>query len=329
MPDNFLTLLEKRKPDISSLLAEWITPQRFFSMAMQIQRNPALKNCTAESLVECVIQAAQMGLEIGGSKGHFYAVPYGNDAVGQPGWRGLAFLRLKAGAIMRLDTEVVFKGEVFKIARGTDGDKFLHELDYTLDRREPNAVAAYARVILPTGEEQFEVTSRDRVLRHKAHSKQPNGLLWKEFWEEGWRKTPYRILDKRLPEGVNEEAMERHARAISIDRGYEETETSPEDNLPGGPVAGVAQTVEQDTRNVQVAGSTPAASSKLILQPEVEPSTLNDAQQVELRAQWKAMHGKISGFQDWLRDNYNVTDPEELFTTQLAEVAQKMATIRN
>lgn len=219
MADQFLTILEKRKPEIQQMLADWITPERFFAMASLVRRNSLLRDCSDESLVECVVQAAQMGLEIGGSRGHFYCVPYGKEAQGQPGWRGLAFLKLKAGAIMQLDTDVVFKGETFKVSRSGQGDNFLHELDYGIERKEKDAVASYARVILPTGEIQFEITSRDRVQRHRAHSKQPDGMLWNpsKFWEEGWRKTPYRILDKRLPEGVNAEAIERYGRAVELE----------------------------------------------------------------------------------------------------------------
>ena len=59
MPDTYLSLLEQRRPDIEKMLAEWITPERFFAMAMQLEKNPALKKCTASSLVECVIMSAQ------------------------------------------------------------------------------------------------------------------------------------------------------------------------------------------------------------------------------------------------------------------------------
>jgi len=215
--------LEKRRPDIEKMLAEWITPDRFFAMASLVRRNSLLRECSDESLIECVVQAAQMGLEIGGTRGHFYCVPYGKEAQGQPGWRGLAFLKLKAGAIVSLDTEVVFKGEVdagkFKVSRSSEGARFFHEIDLLIPRAEGDAAASYALVTLPTGEIQFEVTSRDRVLRHRAHSKMPDGLLWnpKKFWEEGWRKTPFRIMEKRLPEGINKEAIERYGRAIEVD----------------------------------------------------------------------------------------------------------------
>jgi phage RecT family recombinase len=222
MTDNFPALLDKRRPDIQKMLAEWITPERFFAMAALVRRIPLLATCSDESLVECVVAAAQLGLEVGGTRGHFYCVPYGKEAQGQPGWRGLAFLRLKAGSIMQLDTDVVFKGDIFRISRTSKGDEFVHELNFGNERKEKDAVAAYARVILPTGETQFEVCSRDRVLRHRGHSKQPDGMLWnpQKFWEEGWRKTPYRILDKRLPEGQNAEAMERYMRAADLDAAH-------------------------------------------------------------------------------------------------------------
>jgi len=241
MADSFPALLNKQRPDIEKLLASWITPERFFAMAMQIERIPELRNCTTESLVQCVIQAAQMGLEIGDTRGHMYVIPYGKDAQAQPGWRGLAFLRLRAGAIMQVDTEVVFKFERLNISRSNSstGDVFLHEMDLFGDRTEKNAVGAYARVKLPDGEQQFEVISAERIQRHRQHSKQPNGLLWTKFWEEGWRKTPWRILDKRLPEGVNAEAIERYNAARSIETSSYRVDPDAAPDDPPRPVVAV------------------------------------------------------------------------------------------
>lgn len=217
MASNFLATLEQRKPEIQKMLAEWITPERFFAMAMQMTRNPKIAECSADSLVNCVMQAAQAGLELGEQRGHVYVIPYDRIAQLQIGWRGLVFLKLRAGAIISLDTDVVFESDVFEVTRSSEADSFKHVPNYKDDRSEKAAYAAYARAKLPAGETQYEVLGKDRIGRHRKHSKQPNSLMWTTFWEEGWRKCPVRVLDKRLPEGVNSEAIERYHRALEIE----------------------------------------------------------------------------------------------------------------
>lgn len=332
MPDNFLALIDQRKPDIEKMLAEWITPERFFAMAMQIKRNPELAECTDDSLVDCVVQAAQLGLEIGGTRGHFYVIKYGKAAQGQPGWRGLAFLRLKAGSVMSIDTDVVFKEDRFEISRSSDGDKFTHVLNVMgCERTEANAMGAYAKVVLPTGEIQFEWTSRDRIQRHRNHSKQPNGMLWdpKKFWEEGWRKTPYRILDKRLPEGSNEEAMQRYERAVQLENSnYRSRDTElnigPEpDDSPTArqPKGGVELVVDGASVGKKKTADTPSAATT----SSTTDGPISQEESDELVDTGTSVIGlKASAIMKLAREQFKVADLTELKKSQVQPFIKAM-----
>jgi len=333
MAENFVALLEKRKPEIQSMLAEWITPERFFAMARQVQKNPLLANCTPESLVECVVQAAQAGLEIGGTSGHFYCIPYGKEAQGQPGWRGLAFLKLKAGAIIQLDCDVVFNDDLFEVGRSSDGDIFKHIQNFKGDRSEKAAYASYARVKLPTGEYQFEVQSKDSIQRHRGHSKQPNGLLWTKFWEEGWRKTAYRVLDKRLPEGVNKEAIERYNRAMSVETHatpMDGDDQLPPDDLPTPTTVEVVKETKPSGPALKLTADKPVAAGKAT--PPAEPvppatDTIGDGDEAKhVREAWRKGHnGAITGLSDWLSENCNgITDTSDIPVSQLSNVLEMM-----
>ena len=70
-------------------------------------------------------------------------------------------------------------------------------------------VSAYAVVEFTSGAIDWEYCDRTLIDRHRKHSRQPDSLMWREFWEEGWRKTPIRILAKRLP--LTNPGMERLA----------------------------------------------------------------------------------------------------------------------
>jgi phage RecT family recombinase len=323
MADNFLALIEKRRPDIEKMLAEWITPERFFAMAMQINKNPELASASDDSLVECVVQAAQLGLEIGGPRGHFYVIKYGNAAQGQPGWRGLAFLRLKSGSVMSIDTDVVFKEDRFEIARSSDGDKFTHVLNVMgVERTESNAVGAYAKVILPTGEIQFEWTSRDRIQRHRQHSKQPNGMLWdpKKFWEEGWRKTPFRILDKRLPEGSNKEAFERYAMAISVENANYRTRDI---ELEIGPATD-DNPIATDGTHAPTPRS-PRGGVEVVKDPPKEDRALNTAECDELFDYWIENKGKRAQLAPFLKNLMQIDDLAQVKLSEKEVLQSAMA----
>ena len=43
----------------------------------------------------------------------------------------------------------------------------------------------------------------DQIEKVRAKSKQPNGMLWKDFWEEAWRKTVIRRGFKTVPVGAS------------------------------------------------------------------------------------------------------------------------------
>src|SRR5208282_2725355 len=75
MPDQFLALLDSRADEIRALLPKYLTSERFFVLARQVEKNPTLRACTPQSLFDCVLQAAQCGLEIGTVDQHAFIIP--------------------------------------------------------------------------------------------------------------------------------------------------------------------------------------------------------------------------------------------------------------
>src|SRR5690348_12059314 len=82
-------LLESRKGAIAQLLPRHLTADRLIKVALGcVMKTPALQKCTAASLLQSVIVAAELGLEPGGALGHLYLVPYGNTCTPIVGYRG-------------------------------------------------------------------------------------------------------------------------------------------------------------------------------------------------------------------------------------------------
>lgn len=178
-------------------LLNGMTPERFMlGLATAIQKNPALLSCEPKSVILAGYEAAELGINLNPSLGLGYIIPYGNLAQFQLGYRGMVQKTYETGGITNFFAEVVYENDIFKRQLAPKRNVF-HAPPQNGDRGAP--IGVYALVAHKDGTIEYEYMTAEQVERHRNHSKQPNSLMWKTFWEEGWRKTPIRSLWKRLP----------------------------------------------------------------------------------------------------------------------------------
>jgi recombination protein RecT len=207
-PENAIRdLLDRSKGQIALALPKHLTPERMVRVAMTtVLKTPQLLECSPLSIVACVIQASELGLELSGPLGHAYLVPYFNkhtkqkEAQFQIGYRGLIDLAYRSGKVITFCSRVVYKNDKFRFAYGTEAS-IAHEptLD---DPGEP--IAVYAVVKTKDGGVDFEVMSKTQIDAHRQrYSKQTSDYSpWVTAWEEMAKKTPMRRLAKRVPLSV-------------------------------------------------------------------------------------------------------------------------------
>lgn len=166
----------------------------------EFQKNQSLAKCTGMSVLSCCLQAASLGLEIGGPMGQCYMVPYGSQATFQIGYRGMITLAFRSGEIANIYAAVVREKDKFRMLRGTSPG-----IDH-----EPVAcgggqvVGAYAVVVYKSGQINYEYMTRDDIEHHrKTYSKQPNSLLWTSAWNEAAKKTVLRRVLKQCPQAAD------------------------------------------------------------------------------------------------------------------------------
>lgn len=180
-----------------------LTVDRLKSIALQqFTRNPMLYECTPESFVSCVLEAAQMGLEFGELK-HCALVPYNNDKTGKKecklmvqyqGWLAMLW---RSQSVKQVQAKAVYKGDEFEVEYGTD-TRVIHRPKF--QSKEPELF--YAAAMVPSGEIMVEVMTMDQV---EAHAKQyARGLdkassPWNTSFEAMALKTVLRKLIKLLP----------------------------------------------------------------------------------------------------------------------------------
>lgn len=197
---------------IRALLPQGYPLARFTAVFLNcVSQNPKLLNCTGESILLAMRQAAELRLEPSGPLGHGWLIPYGQDAKFQPGYRGYAALMRRSG-VLSIKMNLVFKGEAYRYAEGME-TTIEHEPTEGPDRTYDDIVAAYDVVALPTGIKDMPVVREAHWMwkadidKARATSKQPNGDGWTKWWHEMAKKSCLRRHAKLLP--LDGEAWQR------------------------------------------------------------------------------------------------------------------------
>lgn len=91
-------------------------------LAATVKKTPQLMQCTAESIIGGMLQAAMLGLDFNSSLGYCYLVPYKGQAQFQIGYRGMLVLAHRSGQIKEIYAECVYKGDEFIVEYGLHRD---------------------------------------------------------------------------------------------------------------------------------------------------------------------------------------------------------------
>jgi recombination protein RecT len=133
---NNLQLVEQQKLELENLLIKYrqqminalpkhIPVERLVRLVLtEFTKNPSLWGCDLNSFIGAVLNAAQMGLEIG-ILGQGFLVPYYDKKTNKkivqfiPGWQGLLSLVYREGRA-QVWTGAVYEGDEFDFALGTN-----------------------------------------------------------------------------------------------------------------------------------------------------------------------------------------------------------------
>lgn len=220
--------------------AEEIT--RLFLIASS--RNPRIAQCTTESILQCMMDAAAIGVRPGGTMGRGWLVPRQNrkrnppvwELSYDPGWRGLSDVARRSGVVLRIESRIVHERDRFHEVLGTnprlEHDPFRPEDD---DDNPGQIIAAYAIAFFKEGDPQFEVVWRRDLekIRAKSATEDKAGNPWHDWPDEMARKSAVRRLCKHLPTDEELEfALEVATRAESVDVDVDGVLTSLPESQP-------------------------------------------------------------------------------------------------
>lgn len=192
-------LVESAKGAIQAALPRHLAAERMLRVARTaIQQTPDLMSCDRGSLIGALVEASQLGLEVG-MLGQAYLVPYGKRAQLIIGYRGMLALARRSGDIVSIDAHVVHENDKFEASYGTDG-RLHHEQCLTGDPGKVICAYAYAR--LKDGGYAYDVLPLSELERIRRSSAAASSGPWKSWPEEMMRKSAVKRLCKYLPLSV-------------------------------------------------------------------------------------------------------------------------------
>ncbi len=193
--------LKNNAASIQKIAASTIDPQQF-AVAVHncVSMTPALQKCTMTSILRASLQAASLGLTVGNALGEAYLVPYGNQCVLIPGYRGLCCLAFRSGFVTGIIAREVYEGEEFQVEYGLEP-----KLRYVPSEENPDPkkiTHVFSVVTLKGDAKLYDVMTRAEVQRIRQRSKAGSSGPWVTDYAEMAKKTVLRRVLKLAPMSV-------------------------------------------------------------------------------------------------------------------------------
>ena len=202
-PQTIKDYINAMSGEIAKALPQVMTPERFTRIALSaVSNTPKLGNCTPQSFLGAMMNAAQLGLEPNTPLGQAYLIPFENRKKGitecqfQIGYKGLIDLAYRSGEVKMIDAQTVYENDEFEYELGID--PVLKHKPARTNRGNP--IYFYATFKLTNGGQGFQVMSIEDVQEHaKKYSKTYNNGPWQTNFEEMAKKTVLKKLLKYAP----------------------------------------------------------------------------------------------------------------------------------
>lgn len=182
--------------EISKALPAQIGPERFQRICMTaLTQDASLKQCTPESFIGAVLNAAQLGLEPNTPLGNAYLIRYGNKCTFQLGYRGIIALARRSGLIAMIKAQTVYENDEFDYELGLDPK--LRHIPAKGDRGQP--IGYYAFYKTKDGDFDFEYMTKAEVQAHREKYSKANNSPWNTEFDAMAKKTVIKRVLKFAP----------------------------------------------------------------------------------------------------------------------------------
>lgn len=190
-----MALLGKYRSQIVEILPKHLSPERVLKLIVgELNRTPALLNCSAMSVVNCCLHAASLGVEIRPRSA--YILPYGNVATLLFDYRSRIDLALRSGLVEDIEARLVYEGDEFSIQYGTD-PKMTHIPKFETE----TVVLGYALCWMKNVKRpHVEVMTKVQMDAIRNKSKARSATAWTQHTDQMYRKTLIHRLANYIPQ---------------------------------------------------------------------------------------------------------------------------------
>lgn len=223
--DGTRDLLMKYQDRIAGVLPKHLTPERMIQVAMAAMgRTPELLDCTPASIIQSVMTASELGLDLNPVMGHGAIIPRKNKgsmvAQFQPMYKGFLDLCYRSGRVTLVDGHIVHENDEFRYSFGLKPDLHHQPAVGGRGKKVGAYVVAHVKGMAPV----FHYMSRADIEAHRnRYSKAWNSSVspWAKFHEtepsesDGmWLKTVFLQLCRWLPKSTEMANLEK---AVHVD----------------------------------------------------------------------------------------------------------------
>lgn len=221
--------LQQKLTNIAEVLPGHMSAQRQVKLTLiQLSSSPKVALCTPKSVYRSLMQASQLGLEIGDGLGEAYLRPGWNKRDGiyecslMIGYQGLLKLVRQSDKVLDVHAGVVHENdEILEYEEGPDP-----KLKFRRCLRGPrgDVIMVYAYAKLPGDITKLEIMSKDDVEQVRTRYASEESQAWADSWGEMAKKTALRRMLKLLPKNP----MVDKATSIENNVAYHEVYLDPD-----------------------------------------------------------------------------------------------------
>ena len=290
----------------------WI---REIAFALQILRanKDAFEKCAPDSIRDAVLNIALTGATLNPAMQQAFLIPRKLRGRGlccclDFSYRGLVGIATREGAVLDIDASCVYEGDEFDYHMGLNPD-LIHK---PCGERDPKKLThVYAVAILQGGLKKFLVMNRSDVEKARKSSQAPESPMWKDWYEEGSRKTVVKRFYKLLPQ------TERMSTAVAVVNAHEGLPSDGKSQEKAHEVEGRFGTSPVDAALEDVAAVKDAAASE---------DAITDKQLKMLNTCFSKIAIKDDARLAWLKANVNVmvNSTKDLSKAKTCEAIDKL-----
>lgn len=235
-----LGMLQKSYDKIADVSPSYLTPERMIQVvSAMVYRTPRLQECEPASIVNSVIRAASLGIDLDPALMEGYLIPRWNDNIKaqecqfQLGYQGIRKHALNTGKVSYIQSRGVYERDIFSYQFDPDL-VFQHVPHLGADRGKISHVYCVAK--LNDGEHVIEVMTTDEIeeihRRSEGYKKaKKNGWTesgpWVTDWLEMAKKTVLKRDCKSVPRSLELAKVIEYDNEDYRDDGPESIERKP------------------------------------------------------------------------------------------------------